>query len=230
MACYDRCRHNIGSQQSNKDEVYREETEQTIPANLADLTIIRYIPSDRLKVLIDLYLILDNNKKSTRKRGRPKDTAVVFLLYELYHLLLLAKYGNYTSTLKMGGEELIQQRWTFSKEIAEVLLFLGHSLNDEQYYHAILKRVCDIIPVPPGGVKQPHRIYAPVVHILVQPACIEALSRYCKTILEPLAEYVPRLYEYLSNPAHYKHSKKDPTKKESMQRLKSLFCTDFFSE
>ena len=80
------------------------------------------------------------------------------------------------------------------------------------------------------GARSLIAVYAAVIRVLVQPASMEPLSRYCRTLLEPLAEYVPRLYEYLSNPAHYKHSKKDPTKKESMQRLKSLFCTDFFSE
>jgi len=210
--------------------VYREETEQFIPESVEDLAMARYIPLDRLKVLIDLYYILESNMKRIKKRGRPKNIAVAFLVYELYNTLRRKIYGNYSNATEPGKDELIYERWTFSKDIAEVLLFLGVEVNDEQYYHALLKRIGDIITVPPDGSKKPHRVYAYVVHVLVHPASMEALSRYCRTIIEPLAVYVPRLYEYLSNPAHYKHSKKDPTKKESVQRLKSLFCADFFSE
>lgn len=210
--------------------MYREETEQVIPESVEDLAMARYIPLDRLKVLIDLYYILESNMKRIKKKGRPKNIAVAFLVYELYDTLLRKIYGNYSYATEPGNDELIYERWTFSKDIAEVLLFLGVEVNDEQYYHTLLKRIGDIITVPPDGSKKPHRVYAYVVHVLVHPASMEALSRYCRTIIEPLAVYVPHLYEYLSNPAHYKHSKKDPAKKESVQRLKSLFCTDFFSE
>lgn len=150
-------------------------------------------------------------------------------MYELYHLLLLSKYGNYTSSLEIGDDKLINERWTFSEEIAKVLMFLGLKVNEEQYYHTVFDRVTKIITVPLADSKQPHHIYAPVVQILLKPACIEALSRYCKTILEPLAVYVPLLYEYLSNPGQYRKTKQDPTRKETVHKLRALFCTDFFS-
>ena len=82
--------------------MFREETEKTIPTSLADLAMARYIPLDRLKVLIELYYILESNTKSTRKRGRAKNIAVAFLVYELYDTLLRKKYGNYSYALNQA--------------------------------------------------------------------------------------------------------------------------------
>jgi hypothetical protein len=279
--CYTQYGCNIDISRKDRMKVNKAETESSAPAKLSDLSITKYIPADRLRVLIDLYHILSTNMESSKEENpfnTVKDTALMFLIYELYHLLLLSKYGNYTSQpydeyielqpknivsalkkdlkvqgvdkdtlrhLTAGDTEKSKERWTFPKEIGEVLIFLGIAVKKQQYYHSLNNRIKNIISVPPDGYKQPHPIYKPVINVLLQPKSLQALTQYCQAnkerlseamvrgrnmgsqavdgffILEPLSQYVPRFYAYITQPAFHKKSNK-----EQAQKLRAIFEED----
>jgi hypothetical protein len=267
--CYTQYGCNVDISRTDKVKANKAETESSAPTKLSDLSITRYIPPDRLKVIIDLYHILGANIEPAAGR---------FLIYELYHLLLLSKYGNYTSQpydkyielqpkniisalkkdlnvqgvdkdtllhLKAGDTEPSKDRWTLTEEIAEVLIFLGLTPNRKKYYHSLNNRIKNIISVPPDGYKQPHPIYKPVINVLLQPKSLQALTQYCQAnkerlseamvrgrnmgsqavdgffILEPLSQYVPRFYAYITQPAFHKKSNK-----EQAQKLRAIFEED----
>jgi hypothetical protein len=255
--CYSRYDCNIDISRTDKVQVNKAETESSGPAKLSDLSITRYIPPDRLKVIIDLYHILGANIEPAAGR---------FLIYEFYHLLLLSKYGNYTCQpydkyielqpknivsalkkdlkvqgvdkdtllhLKAGDTEPSKDRWTFSKEIAEVLTFLGLVPKDKRYYHSLNKRIKNIISIPRDDIKE-HLTYKPVYDILSQPQALEALTQYCQAnkerlskaknellILEPLRQYVPGFYSYIKQPVFNRKSKI-----EQAQKLRAIFEED----